>query len=106
MKYAIYALCVNSHQHAQCQDCRDIASASEDLAVAEPGNDSLPPAGTECSYPPRMQASLPGTALCDYHFLPRWSALDLKVRRNNFIHLSASASKGLAYILMDLNLII
>lgn len=45
MKYAIYALCVNSHQHAQCQDCRDIASASEDLAVAEPGNDSLPPAG-------------------------------------------------------------
>ncbi|XP_041514353.1 zinc finger FYVE domain-containing protein 26 isoform X3 [Microtus oregoni] len=45
MKYAVYALCVNSHQHAQCQDCRDIASASEDLAVAEPGNDSLTPAG-------------------------------------------------------------
>ncbi|KAH0521044.1 Zinc finger FYVE domain-containing protein 26 [Microtus ochrogaster] len=45
MKYAVYALCVNSHQHAQCQDCRDIASASEDLAVAEQGNDSLPPAG-------------------------------------------------------------
>ncbi|KAK7810692.1 hypothetical protein U0070_013743 [Myodes glareolus] len=45
MKYAVYALCVNSHQHAQCQDCRDIASASEDLAVAEPGNDSLPSAG-------------------------------------------------------------
>ncbi|XP_038192238.1 zinc finger FYVE domain-containing protein 26 isoform X5 [Arvicola amphibius] len=45
MKYAVYALCVNSHQHAQCQDCRDIASASEDLDVADPGNDSLPSAG-------------------------------------------------------------
>ncbi|CAO2586746.1 Zinc finger FYVE domain-containing protein 26 [Lemmus lemmus] len=45
MKYAVYALCVNSHQHTQCQDCRDITSSSEDLAVAEPGNDSLPSAG-------------------------------------------------------------
>ncbi|KAL0602182.1 Zinc finger FYVE domain-containing protein 26, partial [Plecturocebus cupreus] len=40
MKYAIYALCVNSHQHAQCQDCKD--SLCEDLAsAAEPVNDSL-----------------------------------------------------------------
>ncbi|PNI83937.1 ZFYVE26 isoform 5 [Pan troglodytes] len=40
MKYAIYALCVNSHQHSQCQDCKD--SLSEDLASAtEPANDSL-----------------------------------------------------------------
>ncbi|XP_008568543.1 PREDICTED: zinc finger FYVE domain-containing protein 26 [Galeopterus variegatus] len=40
MKYAIYALCVNSHQHSQCQDCKD--APSEDLALAaEPANDSL-----------------------------------------------------------------
>uniref|UniRef100_A0A2K6V6X0 Zinc finger FYVE domain-containing protein 26 n=1 Tax=Saimiri boliviensis boliviensis TaxID=39432 RepID=A0A2K6V6X0_SAIBB len=40
MKYAIYALCVNSHQHSQCQDCKD--SLCEDLAsAAEPANDSL-----------------------------------------------------------------
>ncbi|XP_014404617.1 PREDICTED: zinc finger FYVE domain-containing protein 26 [Myotis brandtii] len=44
MKYAIYALCVNSHQHTQCQECKD--SLSEDLAVAaEPMNDSVPPSG-------------------------------------------------------------
>ncbi|XP_032101933.1 zinc finger FYVE domain-containing protein 26 [Sapajus apella] len=40
MKYAIYALCVNSHQHSQCQDCKD--SICEDLAsAAEQVNDSL-----------------------------------------------------------------
>lgn len=40
MKYAIYALCVNSHQHSQCQECRD--SPSEDPALAvEPANDPL-----------------------------------------------------------------
>ncbi|XP_028351849.1 zinc finger FYVE domain-containing protein 26 isoform X2 [Physeter macrocephalus] len=40
MKYAIYALCVNSHRHSQCQECKD--SPSEDLTVAaEPVNDSL-----------------------------------------------------------------
>jgi zinc finger FYVE domain-containing protein 26 len=41
MKYAIYALCVNSHQHSQCRDCKD--SPSEDLTSAsEPATDSLP----------------------------------------------------------------
>ncbi|XP_007940502.1 zinc finger FYVE domain-containing protein 26 [Orycteropus afer afer] len=40
MKYAIYALCVNSHQHTQCQDCRE--DPSEDLASAtEPVNDGV-----------------------------------------------------------------
>ncbi|XP_037688394.1 zinc finger FYVE domain-containing protein 26 isoform X2 [Choloepus didactylus] len=40
MKYAIYALCVNSHQHYQCLDCRE--GLSEDMAsAAEPANDSL-----------------------------------------------------------------
>ncbi|OWK09404.1 ZFYVE26, partial [Cervus elaphus hippelaphus] len=40
MKYAIYALCVNSHQHSQCRQCKD--GPSEDLAsVAEPVNDPV-----------------------------------------------------------------
>ncbi|XP_047395445.1 zinc finger FYVE domain-containing protein 26 isoform X2 [Sciurus carolinensis] len=44
MKYAIYALCVNSHQHSQCQDCKN--SSSEDMALAaETANDSLPAPG-------------------------------------------------------------
>ncbi|KAM6171570.1 zinc finger FYVE domain-containing protein 26 isoform 1-T1 [Erethizon dorsatum] len=44
MKYAIYALCVNSHQYSQCQDCKD--SPSEDLASAtEPAEDSVPSPG-------------------------------------------------------------
>ncbi|XP_028644669.1 zinc finger FYVE domain-containing protein 26 isoform X3 [Grammomys surdaster] len=49
MKYAIYALCVNSHQHSLCQDCRD--SASEDLASVEPGSDSLPSPGASHLFP-------------------------------------------------------
>uniref|UniRef100_A0A8C5L3R0 Zinc finger FYVE domain-containing protein 26 n=1 Tax=Jaculus jaculus TaxID=51337 RepID=A0A8C5L3R0_JACJA len=40
MKYAIYALCVNSHRHSQCQDHKD--GPSEDLAPGEPGDDSPP----------------------------------------------------------------
>uniref|UniRef100_A0A5F9C604 Zinc finger FYVE domain-containing protein 26 n=1 Tax=Oryctolagus cuniculus TaxID=9986 RepID=A0A5F9C604_RABIT len=44
MKYAIYALCVNSHQHSSCQDCKD--GPSEDLASAtEPANDTISPPG-------------------------------------------------------------
>ncbi|XP_066244143.1 zinc finger FYVE domain-containing protein 26 [Saccopteryx leptura] len=44
MKYAIYALCVNSHQHTQCQECKD--SPSDDLAMAtEPVNDSVSSSG-------------------------------------------------------------
>ncbi|XP_057587175.1 zinc finger FYVE domain-containing protein 26 [Hippopotamus amphibius kiboko] len=40
MKYAIYALCVNSHQQSQCRECKD--GPSEDLASAvEPVNDPL-----------------------------------------------------------------
>ncbi|XP_031211415.1 zinc finger FYVE domain-containing protein 26 isoform X4 [Mastomys coucha] len=49
MKYAIYALCVNSHQHSQCRDCRD--SASEDLALVEPSSDSLPSPGASHLFP-------------------------------------------------------
>lgn len=45
MKYAIYALCVNSHQHTQCQECKD--SLPEDLASAvESVNDSVSSSGT------------------------------------------------------------
>ncbi|XP_075386626.1 zinc finger FYVE domain-containing protein 26 [Tenrec ecaudatus] len=37
MKYAMYALCVNSHQHSQCHDCRE--GASEDRAsTSEPSS--------------------------------------------------------------------
>ncbi|XP_058511113.1 zinc finger FYVE domain-containing protein 26 isoform X1 [Ochotona princeps] len=45
VKYAIYALCVNSHQHSSCQDCKD--SPSEDPASdTEPASDTVsPPAG-------------------------------------------------------------
>ncbi|XP_052041534.1 zinc finger FYVE domain-containing protein 26 [Apodemus sylvaticus] len=50
MKYAVYALCVNSHQHSQCQDCRDSASASEGLA-SEPGSDSPPSPGASHLFP-------------------------------------------------------
>ncbi|XP_007449065.1 PREDICTED: zinc finger FYVE domain-containing protein 26 [Lipotes vexillifer] len=40
MKYAIYALCVNSHRHSQCQECKE--GPSEDLAMAaESVKDSL-----------------------------------------------------------------
>ncbi|XP_006884816.1 PREDICTED: zinc finger FYVE domain-containing protein 26 [Elephantulus edwardii] len=48
MKYAIYALCVNSHQHSQCQDCREgpsegLASAREPLntLLSSPGASDL-----------------------------------------------------------------
>ncbi|KAF4017590.1 hypothetical protein G4228_008794 [Cervus hanglu yarkandensis] len=45
MKYAIYALCVNSHQHSQCRQCKD--GPSEDLAsVAEPVNDPVSSPGS------------------------------------------------------------
>lgn len=49
MKYTIYALCVNSHQHTQCQECKDCLS--EDVVVAaEPVNDSVS-SGTETPPP-------------------------------------------------------
>lgn len=48
MKYAVYALCVNSHQHSQCQDCRD--STPEGLAL-EPGSESLPSPGASHLFP-------------------------------------------------------
>ncbi|XP_037359449.1 zinc finger FYVE domain-containing protein 26 [Talpa occidentalis] len=44
IKYAIYALCVNLHQHSQCQECKD--SPSQDMTTAaEPASDSLPSPG-------------------------------------------------------------
>ncbi|XP_049626488.1 zinc finger FYVE domain-containing protein 26 [Suncus etruscus] len=38
MKYAIYALCVNSHQHSQCQECKDTPSEDPNLMV-EPADE-------------------------------------------------------------------
>uniref|UniRef100_A0A8C0UWM0 Zinc finger FYVE domain-containing protein 26 n=1 Tax=Cyanistes caeruleus TaxID=156563 RepID=A0A8C0UWM0_CYACU len=44
MKYAIYALCVNSHRHAKCKDCVHslLGDIPEDAAFGEPAGD-LPP---------------------------------------------------------------
>ncbi|KAF6352835.1 zinc finger FYVE-type containing 26 [Rhinolophus ferrumequinum] len=44
MKYAIYALCVNSHQHTQCQECKD-SPADDPASVVEPVNDSISSSG-------------------------------------------------------------
>nr|XP_020745443.1 zinc finger FYVE domain-containing protein 26 [Odocoileus virginianus texanus] len=62
MKYAIYALCVNSHQHSQCRQCKD--GPSEDLAsVAEPVNDPVSSPGASdlfATYLARCQQYLCG----------------------------------------------
>uniref|UniRef100_A0A8C0UY93 Zinc finger FYVE domain-containing protein 26 n=1 Tax=Cyanistes caeruleus TaxID=156563 RepID=A0A8C0UY93_CYACU len=49
MKYAIYALCVNSHRHAKCKDCVHslLGDIPEDAAFGEPAGD-LPPF-SDCS---------------------------------------------------------
>ncbi|NXD22528.1 ZFY26 protein, partial [Spelaeornis formosus] len=53
MKYAIYALCVNSHRHAKCKDCVHslLGDISEDATSAEPAGDWPPFSGsvTYCS---------------------------------------------------------
>ncbi|XP_040414249.1 zinc finger FYVE domain-containing protein 26 isoform X1 [Cygnus olor] len=40
MKYAIYALCVNSHKHSQCKDCicSLLGDSPEDITSAEPAD--------------------------------------------------------------------
>ncbi|XP_055989836.1 zinc finger FYVE domain-containing protein 26 [Sorex fumeus] len=40
MKYAIYALCVNSHQYSQCQECKDSPTEDQNLTM-EPADDTL-----------------------------------------------------------------
>ncbi|NWU21759.1 ZFY26 protein, partial [Dyaphorophyia castanea] len=53
MKYAIYALCVNSHRHAKCKDCVHslLGDIPEDAASGEPAGDWPPFSGsvTYCS---------------------------------------------------------
>ncbi|NWT19698.1 ZFY26 protein, partial [Vireo altiloquus] len=53
MKYAIYALCVNSHRHAECKDCVHslLGDIPEDAAFREPAGDWPPFSGstTYCS---------------------------------------------------------
>ncbi|NXE37670.1 ZFY26 protein, partial [Ptilorrhoa leucosticta] len=53
MKYAIYALCVNSHRHAKCKDCVHslLGDIPEDAAFGEPAGDRPPSSGsvTYCS---------------------------------------------------------
>ncbi|NXH46906.1 ZFY26 protein, partial [Dicaeum eximium] len=53
MKYAIYALCVNSHRHAKCKDCAHslLGDIPEDATFGEPAGDWPPFSGlvTYCS---------------------------------------------------------
>ncbi|NXE87969.1 ZFY26 protein, partial [Menura novaehollandiae] len=53
MKYAIYALCVNSHKHSKCKDCVRslLGDIPEDATFGEPAGDWLPFSGsvTYCS---------------------------------------------------------
>ncbi|NXK59782.1 ZFY26 protein, partial [Sylvietta virens] len=53
MKYAIYALCVNSHRHAKCKDCVHslLGDIPEDATLGEPEGDWPPFSGsvTYCS---------------------------------------------------------
>lgn len=44
MKYAIYALCVNSHKHSKCKDCVRslLGDIPEDATFQEPAGDWLP----------------------------------------------------------------
>ncbi|NXJ25008.1 ZFY26 protein, partial [Dicrurus megarhynchus] len=48
MKYAIYALCVNSHRHAKCEDCVHslLGDIPEDAAFGEPAGDWPPFSGS------------------------------------------------------------
>lgn len=41
MKYAIYALCVNSHKHSKCRDCVRslLGRVTEDTTFGEPAGD-------------------------------------------------------------------
>ncbi|NXB35456.1 ZFY26 protein, partial [Eulacestoma nigropectus] len=51
MKYAIYALCVNSHRHAKCKDCVHslLGDIPEDAAFGEPAGD-WPPFSDSVTY--------------------------------------------------------
>lgn len=44
MKYAIYALCVNSHKHSKCKDCVRslLGDIIEDATVGQTAGDYLP----------------------------------------------------------------
>ncbi|NWX22732.1 ZFY26 protein, partial [Aegotheles bennettii] len=48
MKYAIYALCVNSHKHSKCKDCirNLLGDIPEDATFGEPSGDWAPSSGS------------------------------------------------------------
>ncbi|KFW94120.1 Zinc finger FYVE domain-containing protein 26, partial [Phalacrocorax carbo] len=52
MKYAIYALCVNSHKHSKCKDCVRslLGDIPEDAAFGEPAGNWPPFAGSVAYY--------------------------------------------------------
>lgn len=54
MKYAIYALCVNSHKHSKCKDCIHslLGDIPEDATFGEPAGDWPPFSGSvACASP-------------------------------------------------------
>uniref|UniRef100_A0A8C4VEN6 Zinc finger FYVE domain-containing protein 26 n=1 Tax=Falco tinnunculus TaxID=100819 RepID=A0A8C4VEN6_FALTI len=53
MKYAIYALCVNSHKHSKCKDCvhNHLGDIPEDATFGEPAGDWLPFSGSVVLFP-------------------------------------------------------
>uniref|UniRef100_A0A803VED7 Zinc finger FYVE domain-containing protein 26 n=1 Tax=Ficedula albicollis TaxID=59894 RepID=A0A803VED7_FICAL len=53
MKYAIYALCVNSHRHAQCKDCVHslLGDIPEDATSGEPAGDWPPFSDCSSAFP-------------------------------------------------------
>uniref|UniRef100_A0A8C9UFU8 Zinc finger FYVE domain-containing protein 26 n=1 Tax=Serinus canaria TaxID=9135 RepID=A0A8C9UFU8_SERCA len=53
MKYAIYALCVNSHRHAKCKDCLRslLGHFPEDATSGEPAGDWPPFSGSIMLFP-------------------------------------------------------
>ena len=95
MKYAIYALCVNSHQHSQCRQCKD--SHSEDLAsVAEPVNDPVSSPGTAPPSPlPRQKlgTACPRRLFAWEHFFTRIGRWPFTMPAINFFRLSASVNQ-------------
>ncbi|NXF08060.1 ZFY26 protein, partial [Smithornis capensis] len=52
MKYAIYALCVNSHKHSKCKDCIHglFGDIPEDATFGEPAGDWPPFSGSEGTF--------------------------------------------------------
>ena len=95
MKYAIYALCVSSHQHSQCRQCKD--GPSDDLAsVAEPMNDPPSSLGTALPSPlpqQKLRTTCPRRLFAWEHFSTRIGRWPFIMPMINFFHVSASVNQ-------------